>query len=109
MTERLIQDNETPPLSASLKMVQLWQVEVVKSATASQCERTRVSLKVVVKSATASATTCGCIHWTYIFYSLEQAPGTEAHFSSEAALSTWWYPQHTTVCMVDGALAPSGS
>jgi hypothetical protein len=67
MTERLIQDNETPPLSASLKMV--------------------------VKSATTSATTCGCIHWTYIFYSLEQAPGTEAHFSSEAALSTWWYPQ----------------
>ena len=69
MTERLIQDNETPPLSASLKMV--------------------------VKSATTSATTCGCIHWTYIFYSLEQAPGTEAHFSSEAALSTWWYPQQT--------------
>ena len=51
-----------------------------------------MSLKVVVKSATTSATTCGCIHWTYIFYSLEQAPGTEAHFSSEAALSTWWYP-----------------
>jgi hypothetical protein len=48
---------------------------------------------VVVKSDTTSATTCGCIHWTYIFYSLEQAPGTEAHFSSEAALSTWWYPQ----------------
>ena len=50
----------------------------------------------VVKSDTTSATTCGCIHWTYIFYSLrlEQAPGTEAHFSSEAALSTWWYPQH---------------
>jgi hypothetical protein len=72
MTERLIQDNETPPLSASLKMV--------------------------VESTTTSATTCGCggIHWTYIFYSLEQAPGTEAHFSSEAALSTWWYPQHLT-------------
>jgi hypothetical protein len=70
MTERLIQDNETPPLSASLKMV-------VKSATTSVRE---------FKS--------GCNHWTYIFYSLEQAPGTEAHFSSEAALSTWWYPQH---------------
>ncbi len=48
-------------------------------------------------SDTTSATTCGCIHssWTYILYSLEQAPGTEAHFSSEAALSTWWYPQRT--------------
>jgi hypothetical protein len=56
-----------------------------------------VSLKVVVKSDTTSATTCGCIHWTYIFYSLEQAPGTEAHFSSEAALSTWWYPQQYVV------------
>ena len=49
----------------------------------------------VVKSDTtsASATTCGCIHWTYIFYSLEQVPGTEAHIRSEAVLSTWWYPQ----------------
>ncbi len=38
---------------------------VVKSATASVRE---FNLKVVVKSATASAKTCGCIHWTYIVF-----------------------------------------
>ena len=78
---------------------------VVKSATTSESVR---ELKVVVKSAqaTTSATTCGCIHWTYIFYSLEQAPGTEAHLSSEAAssLSTWWYPQQPGLVQFQGSL-----
>ena len=44
----------------------------------------------------------GWIHWTYIFYSLEQVPGTEAHFSSEAALSTWWYPQQAEITLQTG-------
>ena len=63
-----------------------------------------MSLKVVVESATTSATTCGCIHWTYIFYSLEQVPGTGAHFSSEAELFEYLVVPTTAAT---GTLRPS--
>ena len=80
MTERLIQDNKTPPLSASLKVV-------VKSATTSVREFKSGLLQPLLQPVVVS------IGLTYFTVSSKLAPGTEAHFSSEAALSTWWYPQ----------------
>jgi hypothetical protein len=73
-----------------------------------------VSFKVAVRSAAASAAACGCIHWTYIFYSLSRVlssthwqniklasqlearatrPGPNTHrFSSVRCLQPAWRP-----------------